>query len=403
MFDLAHEFPYPELEEATENFSTKFRLGQGAYGSVYKGVLTNGTEVAIKVLAAPGEAGFDDEVRVLSKFRHPNLVILMGWAKNGTSRLLVYEMLSGGDVANRLMKRGHEFLWEQRLLVALDAVTGLSHLHNCRPAVYHRDIKSANILMDRNGTAKMADFGLASVTPHDSSGSLLVEKAEGTPGYADPAYIQSLKVTEKTEVYAFGMVMLELLTSKPPAMVVATHPTMQLDYLIHHIDIRNVNTVMPLVDRRAQWPDGVPRKVGDLALRCICTEERSRPTSVEVVKELRSIVNNQGSGQGSGLNTQQAPMFAPHGQQPPQQQPVPQQAPQQQHGPPFMFPQNQMHHIQNQQQQQQQQPQQPPQQQQQQGPPPGSHQQQAAQPPHQPQQAPPQQSSDPRLMPPQNT
>lgn len=141
--------------------------------------------MAIKVIEVDEDdtSGFADEVLVLSKFRHPNLVTLMGWgsgldADGCGRRYLVYELLEGGDVAGRLAKaRGKSgaaptpFGWAERLWVALDAACGLSHMHNSTPRAFHRDIKSANILLDRSGTAKMADFGLSGIAKNKASGS----------------------------------------------------------------------------------------------------------------------------------------------------------------------------------------------------------------------------------------
>ncbi|EER05959.1 serine-threonine protein kinase, plant-type, putative [Perkinsus marinus ATCC 50983] len=216
---ISLEYPYEELRRATNNFSQDNVLGTGTYGCVYRGQLKDGTEVAVKVLQAPKESGFKEEVKVLSKFRHANLVILMGFARNGHERCLVYELLSGGDVSSRLQPSGHpSFNWYQRLNVALDAALGLSHLHNATPRVFHRDIKTQNILLDRNGSAKVADFGLACLAEHRSLGHFKVQQCSGTIGYADPAYINTSVVTEKTEVYSFGMVLIELLTARPPAV-----------------------------------------------------------------------------------------------------------------------------------------------------------------------------------------
>ncbi len=155
---------------------------------------------------------------MLSKFRHPSLVILMGFACNGSQRLLVYEYLAGGDVSRRLQKcarDSHPFSHQQRLSCALDAACGLSHLHNSSPKVFHRDIKTANILLDRNGGAKMADFGLACLS---RSTEHKVKQASGTIGYACPYYIQRGVVTEGSEVYSFGMVMIESLAAGTPVV-----------------------------------------------------------------------------------------------------------------------------------------------------------------------------------------
>ena len=288
---IALEYSYDDLAKSTNNFSQSSQLGQGTYGSVYKGCLREGTEVAIKVLPQPKESGFREEVEVLSKFRHPNLVILMGFARwsdgsasartktnnpevatwGPSTRFLVYELLDGGDVCARITNvpgaspapspsaaaasptaKFPLLDWRQRIAVLLDSALGLSHLHNARPQVFHRDIKSQNILLDKNGSAKMADFGLAllaapakgtggagSPGAGGQAGSKLasaqagryvtesaagkvrsgvkVDHTSGTIGYADPLYISTGVVTEKSEVYSFGMVMLELLTATPPA------------------------------------------------------------------------------------------------------------------------------------------------------------------------------------------
>ena len=139
---LCLEYPVSELMLATNNLDERHKLGSGAYGSVYKGTMKDGTEVAIKVINLHTESGFEDEVRVLSRFRHPNLVILMGFARSGSRRFLIYELLAGGDVSKRLHNcEDIPFLWHQRVSIALDAACGLSHLHNSAPKAFHRDIK----------------------------------------------------------------------------------------------------------------------------------------------------------------------------------------------------------------------------------------------------------------------
>merc|ERR1740117_2592624 len=163
---------------------------------------------------------------MLSKFRHPNLVTLMGWARRDSRRFLIYEFLTGGDAYQRLAKckdEGKPFPWHERLAMARDAATGLAHLHNATPHAFHRDIKCANILLGPAG-AKMADFGLSCVAKTHPSGlkfaSVQVEFASGTPGYTCPLYVERGRITEGSEAYAFGMVILELLLNKMPAGMV---------------------------------------------------------------------------------------------------------------------------------------------------------------------------------------
>eukprot|EP00931_Biecheleriopsis_adriatica_P100937 TRINITY_DN7616_c0_g2_i1.p1 TRINITY_DN7616_c0_g2~~TRINITY_DN7616_c0_g2_i1.p1 ORF type:complete len:1134 (+),score=179.38 TRINITY_DN7616_c0_g2_i1:183-3584(+) len=288
--DICLEYTYEELKQATRNFDeNSMKLGCGSYGGVYKGVLGDGTEVAIKVLDVPNESGFEEEVKVLSKFRHPHLVILMGFARHGAQRLLVYEMLSGGDVHRRLQKSCHEdvaFPWQERASIALDAACGLSHLHHSSPKVFHRDIKSPNILLDKNGTAKMADFGLACLS---HTAVHRVKRASGTVGYACPLYVRRGVVTEGSEVYSFGMVLLELLTARPPAYVSPpSGVNSQIQYLANHIN-GDIRVAMKLVDQKANWPPPAARAVAELALSCIGMQEESRPNFSDIVRSIRAI------------------------------------------------------------------------------------------------------------------
>jgi serine/threonine protein kinase len=212
----------------------------------------------------------------------------MGFAVNGTQRLLVYEYLAGGDVSRRLQKcarDGSPFTYMQRLSVALDAACGLSHLHNANPKVFHRDIKTANILLDRNGGAKMADFGLACLS---RSSEHKVKQASGTIGYACPYYIQRGVVTEGSEVYSFGMVLIELLCNAPPACS-GPNPG-EILYLVNHLQ-GSVSRCAGMADPKAGWPPAIATKVAELAMNCVSMTEQQRPKFVQIVKQLRSIID----------------------------------------------------------------------------------------------------------------
>lgn len=288
---LSLEYDNGELQQATRNFDVSMKLGAGSHGGVFKGVLADGTEVAIKVLDVPDEAGFEEEVKVLSKFRHPNLVILMGFARNGPQRSLVYEMLAGGDLYRRLQRstlEGLPFLWKERVSIALDAACGLSHLHHSTPKVFHRDIKSPNILLDKNGTAKMADFGLACLS---HAAAHRVKQAAGTVGYACPLYIRRGVVTEGSEVYSFGMVLLELLTASPPAYRSGhggKSKGSHIEYLAHRIK-GDINNVLAMIDAKANWLPAAARTIAKLALMCGNMQEEQRPNFADMVRALRSI------------------------------------------------------------------------------------------------------------------
>jgi len=298
---ISQEFTFTDLQEATSNFSSSSRLGEGTYGTVFRGTLRDGTEVAIKALASPKEGGFREEVEVLSRFRHPNLVILLGFARNGRERYLVYELLPGGDLNSRLGKDA-EFTWRHRTNVALDAALGLSHLHCSRPQVFHRDVKTQNILMDRNGTGKVADFGLACLAQPNQK-SLAVAQTSGTIGYADPLYIRSGVVTEKSEVYSLGMVLLEVLTGRPPAL---QHASGRIDYQFEHLH-GDLMRLFPMVDPRGQWPQIMIERVGGLALRCIHESEAARPNFVEIVTQLRAWLRDESLTQAAQAQPQAQP------------------------------------------------------------------------------------------------
>eukprot|EP00931_Biecheleriopsis_adriatica_P101694 TRINITY_DN76779_c0_g1_i1.p1 TRINITY_DN76779_c0_g1~~TRINITY_DN76779_c0_g1_i1.p1 ORF type:complete len:1111 (-),score=216.91 TRINITY_DN76779_c0_g1_i1:84-3416(-) len=299
--EASNEYTEEELKASTKNFDQGCLLGSGTFGSVYRGTMTDGTEVAIKVLQVPEEAGFEEEVKVLSRFRHPNLVILMGFARHAETgwRSLVYEFLAGGDVSRRLQRSRQEkepFEWRPRLSAGVDAACGLSHLHNMSPRAFHRDIKGPNILLDKNGTAKMADFGLSCV----SSGSQhKVQQASGTVGYACPEYIRTGIITEGSEVHSFGMVLLELLTGAPPAVVHPDKPG-EFCYLVDHLQGSKAK-VMQMLDKTGHFPAAVSQALTDAAFRCITPNPVERPLFKQLVEELRELyLSSASNGAGGG-------------------------------------------------------------------------------------------------------
>lgn len=284
------EYPENEICNATQNFDPASMLGSGTFGSVYKGTMKDGTEVAIKVLQVPEEAGFEDEVKVLSRFRHPNLVILMGFSRHISTggRSLVYEYLSGGDVSKRLQSsrnKVQQFEWRLRISASLDAASGLSHLHNANPRAFHRDIKGPNILLDKNGGAKMADFGLSCVS---MSSHHKVAQASGTVGYACSEYIRTGIITEGSEVHSFGMVLLELLTGAPPAVQRPDKPS-EFCYLVDHLK-GSLTKVIEMLDKSGHFPVPMAQKLSELAFRCIHHRPVERPAFVQIVGELRRLL-----------------------------------------------------------------------------------------------------------------
>ncbi|XP_052187895.1 protein NSP-INTERACTING KINASE 1-like isoform X2 [Diospyros lotus] len=209
-------FQFRELQIATNNFSSKNIIGKGGFGNVYKGYLQDGTVVAVKRLkdsnASGGEIQFQTEVEMISLAVHRNLLRLYGFCMIGTERLLVYPYMSNGSVASRL-KAKPALDWGTRKRIALGAARGLLYLHEqCDPKIIHRDVKAANILLDDYYEAVVGDFGLAKLLDHRDSH--VTTAVRGTVGHIAPEYLSTGQSSEKTDVFGFGILLLELITGQ---------------------------------------------------------------------------------------------------------------------------------------------------------------------------------------------
>ncbi|KAL3646785.1 hypothetical protein CASFOL_009329 [Castilleja foliolosa] len=223
-------FTLSELKKATRNFSSSAKLGEGGFGCVFKGVInssddpTKKIDVAIKQLCKRGEQGHKQwmtEVNVLGGVNHPNLVKLIGYCaeddERGIQRLLVYECMPNGSVADHLSSKSTVTLsWHTRLRIALDAARGLAHLHEeIDSQIIFRDFKSSNILLDEQWNAKLSDFGLARLGPSEGLTHVSTEVA-GTMGYAAPEYIRTGHLSSNSDVYSYGVFLYELITGRRP-------------------------------------------------------------------------------------------------------------------------------------------------------------------------------------------
>ncbi|KAJ0865519.1 putative protein kinase RLK-Pelle-PERK-1 family [Helianthus annuus] len=212
-------FTYEDLANATKGFSQANFLGQGGFGYVHKGVIPSGEKVAIKQLktgSGQGEREFQAEVAIISRVHHKNLVSLVGYCASGIQRMLVYEFVPNNTLEFHLHGKGNDFLnWDKRMKIALGSAKGLAYLHeDCQPKIIHRDIKSANILLDYNFEPKVADFGLARFSPETDTH--VSTRVIGTFGYLAPEYALTGKLTDKSDVFSFGVVLLELITGRRP-------------------------------------------------------------------------------------------------------------------------------------------------------------------------------------------
>ncbi|KAH6782462.1 Protein kinase superfamily protein [Perilla frutescens var. hirtella] len=216
--NAARSFTFKDLALATQNFREANLIGEGGFGSVYKGRLESGLVVAVKQLNLEGLQGnqeFIVEVLMLSLLHHPNLVNLIGYCTDGDQRLLVYEFMQMGSLENHLFEPVQMPLsWSTRLKIAVGAAHGLEYLHcKANPPVIYRDLKSSNILLDKDFNAKLSDFGLAKLGPVGDN-THVSTRVMGTYGYCAPEYAMSGKLTLKSDIYSFGVVLLELITGR---------------------------------------------------------------------------------------------------------------------------------------------------------------------------------------------
>ncbi|KAL6577720.1 Proline-rich receptor-like protein kinase perk10 [Orobanche minor] len=212
-------FAYEELVEATNGFSAENLLGEGGFGSVYKGSIADGRDVAVKQLkigGGQGEREFRSEVEIISRIHHRHLVSLVGYCIYENRRLLVYDYVPNNNLYFHLHSEGRPVMgWATRVKIAVGAARGIAYLHeDCHPRIIHRDIKSSNILLDSNFEARVSDFGLAKLAL--DANSHVTTRIMGTFGYMAPEYASSGKLTEKSDIYSFGVVLLELITGRRP-------------------------------------------------------------------------------------------------------------------------------------------------------------------------------------------
>ncbi|KAL7141759.1 hypothetical protein ABFS83_08G075300 [Erythranthe nasuta] len=286
-------FTYDELAAATAGFSQANLLGQGGFGLVHKGILPNGREVAVKSLksgSGQGQREFQAEVEIISRVHHRHLVSLVGYCIAGEQKMLVYEFVANKTLEFHLHGKGQPVMdWASRLRIAVGSAKGLAYLHeDCHPRIIHRDIKAANILLDMNFEAMVADFGLAKLTSDNYTH--VSTRVMGTFGYLAPEYAASGKLTEKSDVFSFGVMLLELITGRRP--VDLTNKTME-DSLVDWARpllteaLENGNYA-ELVDPRLEG-NYVPHEIARMiacAAASIRHSARRRPRMSQIVRAL---------------------------------------------------------------------------------------------------------------------
>ncbi|KAL4627171.1 hypothetical protein ACB092_05G148500 [Castanea dentata] len=310
-FDIGHlkRFSFRELQNATGNFSPKNILGQGGYGVVYKGCLPNRTVVAVKRLKDPsytGEVQFQTEVEMIGLALHRNLLRLYGFCMTSDERLLVYPYMPNGSVADRLRETCREkpsLDWNRRMRIAIGAARGLLYLHDqCNPKIIHRDVKAANILLDESFEAVVGDFGLAKLL--DRRESHVTTAVRGTVGHIAPEYLSTGQSSEKTDVFGFGILLLELITGQKA--LDAGNGQVQKGMILEWVrTLFEEKKLEVLVDRdlRGCFDAFQLEKTVEVALQCTQSHPNLRPKMYEVLKVLEGLVESgQAEDSQSGTN-----------------------------------------------------------------------------------------------------
>ncbi|KAJ0247445.1 Wall-associated receptor kinase-like 17 [Hirschfeldia incana] len=287
-------FSSKELEKATDNFSENRVLGHGGQGTVYKGMLVDGRMVAVKkskIIDEDKLQEFINEVVILSQINHRHIVKLLGCCLETEVPILVYEFILNGNLFQHIHEKSEDYtmIWGMRLRIAVDMAGALSYLHSsANSPIYHRDIKSSNILLDEKYRAKVADFGTSrSITIDQTHWTTVVS---GTVGYLDPEYYRSSQYTEKSDVYSFGVVLAELITGDKPVIMI--QHTQEIISLAEHFRLAmKENRLSDTMDARIR-DDCKPEQVmavAKLAMKCLSSKGKKRPNMREVYTELERI------------------------------------------------------------------------------------------------------------------
>jgi hypothetical protein len=291
---FVQSFDYKTLEKATGGFKDGNLIGRGGFGDVYKACLGNNTLAAVKKIenvSQEAKREFQNEVDLLSKIHHPNIISLFGYGNELSSSFIVYELMESGSLDTQLHgpSRGSALTWHMRMKIALDTARAVEYLHErCRPPVIHRDLKSSNILLDSSFNAKISDFGLAVMVGAHGKNNI---KLSGTLGYVAPEYLLDGKLTDKSDVYAFGVVLLELLLGRRPVEKLSSVQCQSL-----------VTWAMPQLTDRSKLPKIVDPVIKDtmdhkhlyqvaaVAVLCVQPEPSYRPLITDVLHSLVPLV-----------------------------------------------------------------------------------------------------------------
>lgn len=317
-------YSYKELQVATQSFNVANKIGEGGFGSVYKGRLKDNTLVAIKVLSAQSEQGvkeFLNEIVAISGVEHENLVKLYGCCTEGHQRILVYGYLENNSLARTLLGGRYsssvQFSWKIRSEICIGVARGLAFLHEeVQPYIVHRDIKASNILLDKDFTAKISDFGLAKLFP--TTATHVSTRVAGTHGYLAPEYAIRGKLTRKADIYSFGVLLMEIVSGR--CHTNRRLPAEEQNLLEMTWTLYEKGMLVELVDESVAGDSNVDEACKYMKIGLLCTQvmPKARPTMSTVVKMLKGEIDvDEGKLSKPGLLTElmglQSSSNEPHG------------------------------------------------------------------------------------------